>query len=294
MKFLVVIIPAALLLHCAPRLEREGLPLLAGTRLDAGCSEAVFSENIKAFAEAGLAEWLVAFVAYPEDEPAQAWKAFETQLTDSLLPLLIQHRQPYSLSFELSDAVSTASPLLHPPDKWLAGMRALLVKTQHFPPHRLVFMGAFVESAPARESLRVFLAEIKAGSAAASGSEIVYAAAPDLLDASFDWETPDLIGIRHRAPPDLDYRAYFRATHQRLSRLLLAHQKPALIVESNLIGEDQLMLFRNQLRFWNDSVDLRGIALNTLYCRMALTDSSSHFALAGQEDLQRYLQEYVK
>ena len=284
---------AGLLLHCTPRLERANVPLLAGMRLDAGCSEAVFSENIKAFADAGLGEWLVAFVAYPEDEPAQAWAAFETQLIDSLLPLLQQQNQTYSLSFELLAPISPTLPL-PAPDEWLSGMIPLLVKTQYFPPRRLVFMGAFVESAPAREALRASLAEIRAGSSPVFRGEIVYAAAPDLLDASFDWETPDLIGIRHRAPPDLDYRAYFRKTHQRLSRLLLAHQKPAIIVESNLIGEDHLLLFRNQLRFWNDSVDLRGIALNTLYCRMALTDSYSHFALAGQRELQRYLREYGK
>lgn len=287
LKVLFSLCFTGLIAACTPPLERPAVPLLAGIRIPDGCSDAVMEENIRAYQDWGFEGWVIGISLDPGGH-------FLTDI-DSIFPVELRNhlpQQPYSLALEL-EAPLAAHSANKPTSESLAALLPLFEQIELSPPQRLIFMGEFVHSAAARAAVGAFLPELKRHFPSFQG-DIVFAAAPAWLDESFDWKTPDLIGIRHQAPPDLDYRPWFRETHQRLSRLLIDHQKPALIVESNLIGEEALLLFRNELRFWNDSVDLRGIVINTLYCRMALTDTSSYFGLGRDVKLQRYLQEYTK
>ena len=91
----------------------------------------------------------------------------------------------------------------------------------------------------------------------------------------------------------MELKPHFREVNQELSILLKKHQKPALIVHSNLLGEQQLLLFKNQLRFWDEDIDLMGIVLNSLYCELSLADTSTYFALGHNDDFQSFLQNYL-
>jgi hypothetical protein len=279
---------ANLLGACTPQLERADVPLLAGIRPDRGCGAEVMEHNLKAYQDFRFQEWIVGMVWEEVPVPGGPEEHF---LPGLILSYLQQHREPYSLAIDLVPSLSSEAPQKSTAE-YLAAIPPLLSQLEKYPPHRLIFMGEFVHSGAARAEVRTFLTAWREQFPHFS-CEIVFAAAPAYLDEAFDWDTPDLVGIRHEAPPDQDYRAWFRETHRRLSLLLVTHRKPAIIVESNLIGEDALLLFRNELRFWQDSVDLRGISINTLYCRMALTDTTSYFGLGHDMKFQHYLRDYV-
>lgn len=280
-----------LLTACTPQLEREGVPLLAGINLDQGCGKAVMEHNWETYQAYDLAGWMIEIPFRVDPDPVNpVFTYYSTHTLDTLLPQLQAYSSPYSLAFSLEKPPGMPMPQVRM-ETYLTDISGILLRTAPYPPRQLVFMGAFIDEASRLKKVRDFLLQLETDFPAFQG-EIVFAAYPDQLTADFDWETPDVIGIRHQAPAHQNYREYFRAQHQQISEQLLAHHKPALIVQSNLLGEDKLLLLKNQLRFWHDSVAIQGIVLNTLYCRMSLTDSSSYYSLTESEDVLEFMKNY--
>lgn len=286
-----IVLGCWVLAACTPQLEREGVPLLAGINLDPGCGTGAMEHNWETYQTYDLSGWMIEIPFRVSPDPKNpVFTYYATHTLDTLLPQLQAHSSPYSLAFSLEKPPGMPMPQVRM-ETYLTDISGILLRTVSYPPRQLVFMGAFIDEASRLEKVRDFLIQLKTGFPAFQG-EIVFAGYPDQLTTDFDWETPDVIGIRHQAPAHQNYREYFRTQHQQISEQLLAHHKPALIVQSNLLGEDKLLLLKNQLRFWHDSVAIQGIVLNTLYCRMSLTDSSSYYSLTKEADVLEFLSNY--
>jgi hypothetical protein len=111
-----------------------------------------------------------------------------------------------------------------------------------------------------------------------------------LLADVIDWEGNYELAVIHDAPPDEVFKPYFRKVNGALSEKALKHNRSLFIAQSNLLGEQKLLLFKNQLRFWDEQVIIEGLTINSLYCTSSLADSSTRFGLAKD----KHLVEYVK
>ena len=290
-----VLLMLAILSSCFPKLERSGVTVIAGISIEAECQTLDIQRDLMLNETYGLTEWMIEipFQVQPYDNKS-SFKYYESHELDTILPKLKSQQIPYNLGFNIENPrnvpISQARIEHYLTD--ISGMLLRTAKVNYFP-KRLIFMGELINPDFTKGKLKRFVLEIRKELPAFTG-DILLAATPKALQgASFPWDIPDAIGIIFHEPPDPEFKPYFRKTNQVLSQLLIDHQKSALIVQTNLVGREKLLLFKNQLRFWDEKVVIEGIVINSLFCEFPLADSSSHFGLAKDKQFQSYLKRYT-
>ncbi len=290
-----LIIGFSTLLRCSEPLERQHVPVFAGISIDstAACPMATLTENRSIQVEAKLDGWSVEIpMLIRTDDLSNSFVYYEGHTLDTLIHLLQEQNIPYFLNFFLQNPFSY-KPEEISTDKYLTDVSGLLLRASDYPPEVIGFMGSFLDQNLMGDKLQVLVAELRKALPLFSG-QIVYAGVPEVLErAEFDWNTPDAIGVVYLPPEPDEIKPHFREINQHLSTLLQRHQKPVYILQSNLVGDEKLIVFKNQLRFWNDAVDLQGIVLNSLYCHISLSDSTSPFSLKGDQAFGTYLKTYL-
>ncbi|RMG19634.1 MAG: hypothetical protein D6730_21230, partial [Bacteroidetes bacterium] len=254
-----------------------------------------FIRDLDLYHEYRLSGWMIEipFQLHPLS-PQSSFKYYETHELDTLLPILRKHQLPYSLAFTVENPrnVPLAQASIDPYFTDISGMLLRCMKARYFPRY-LIFMGELCKPAFSKGKLPGFLAQVKQEFKGFEG-EIVLAATPaEWLDSDYLWPLAEVVGICYREPPELEYKPYFMRINRQLSQKLIQYQKPALIVQTNLVGGRKLLLFKNQLRFWDEQTELRGIVLNSLYCEFPLADQHTHFGLAGEQEFKQYLKRYT-
>jgi hypothetical protein len=109
------------------------------------------------------------------------------------------------------------------------------------------------------------------------------------LSQAIDWTGSYELAIINDAPPDEMYKAHFRQVNRALSAKALEYNKTLFIAQTNILGDNKLLLYKNQLRFWDDAVQVEGLIINSLYCQSSLADSTTRFGLARDKELLEYL-----
>lgn len=284
-----------LFISCFPGLERKNVPIIAGISIETKCSSLNIPKGLQLNQSFGINEWMieVPFQMQAYDQ-ASSFKYYERHELDTILPILQAHKTPYNLCFNVENPRNIPYAKARV-EHYLTDMSGILLRALNasYLPKRIIFMGEVLNKDFSKGKLERFILEIR-NELPAFGGEIVFAAKPSQIkDSSFVWDICDVVGVVYHEPPDLDYKPYFREINQSLSQLLVEHQKPVLIVHTNLVGKEKLLMFKNQLRFWDKEVELKGIVLNSLFCESPLADSSSHFGLANDRDFQRYLKRYM-
>ena len=284
-----------ILSHCSAPLERQAVPVYAGISIDstAACPRSTLAQNRDIQHASHLRGWSVEIpMLIRKEEATNAFVYYEGHSLDTLLSLLAEKDIPYILNFSLQNPFAL-QPEEISPDRYLTDVTGLLLRTSHYPPEVIGFMGSFLDKNLMGDRLSTLVREMKKGLPSFSG-QIVFAGVPEVLAApGFDWDTPDAVGILYLPPGNQVIKPYFRDINQRLSPLFIYHQKPLYILQSNLVGDEKLLVFKNQLRFWEPEVDVQGIVLNSLYCHVSLIDSVTPFSLANDRAFGTYLQEYV-
>ena len=282
----------SLLWSCQPELERKGIPVWAGLTIDSNCRIQEVSPQTEIVKNMGLTGISVEIpLEVNPREISGSFKYYENHPLDTLILSLQQAVLPYTLSFDLRNP--RQAPLQSVDwKKQFTEISGLLLRTGNYPPSTIIFMGELVNPALPPTLLGDFVSQIQSNFQPFQG-EIVYAYFPEVFEDSIDLETPDIIGIRYHQSPDESLIPFYRKTNQMISQKLIQWQKPGMIVQSNLLGEEKVKQFRYQLRYWDEKADIRGMILNSLYCRLSLTENESFFALGEDAAFQKYLKQYL-
>jgi hypothetical protein len=95
-------------------------------------------------------------------------------------------------------------------------------------------------------------------------------------------------------PPQADDnpKPFCRDINTQIAALADSLHKPVFVFRANVMGEQQLEQLKNRLRFWPSEVRLRGVAMNSLYARIPLMDSTSYYGMADNPEIAAFLEAY--
>jgi hypothetical protein len=156
-------------------------------------------------------------------------------------------------------------------------------------PTRPTFISLGSNMGAARELTSGWSALAKANTTVPNTISVDAAAMP----ATAFWDGLSFIGIHASGSPDGHEKRYAQALHARLGALADSLQKPIFLTHTDLLGSNKLAQLQAHLRFWPENVRLRGIVLNTIYPTPSVLDSTSHFGLAQDAALLRWLRAYI-
>lgn len=263
------------------------VPVMLSMRLSPECSIREISRNIDVYRKYPLQNFVIEVPL--RTLPEQEFRYYETSILDTLIFLLRSYDIPYSLAFLLQEEKRLAVEQVEE-DIPLMDMSGYLLRTEPYPPRQLIIMENMLQI----PTLRDFVAELRRDFTVFSG-DIVFAASPEYLKSvRFDWETPDVVGVIYAPPLDQSYPEYFREVNQWVSLRAEKSNKPVLICQANIVGEQKLELFKTELRFWSKDIYLKGIIINALDCMVPLLDTGSFSSLADDEAFLQFLMRYAR
>jgi len=266
---------------CERKLERENVPIWLSIQLDVrdACEEQAWAKNDSLHQLIKPKGWIVEipFLFSAEgsqgvltpDSTAIAEAIFQLQSLNSQLGIHFLLENPHNL---VLDAIHA--------DESLAILYQQL--TEILPFNGKIFIsGLWMQRDIFRKKLLELLPHWQ--QAFPNVHFVPSGRAPVLFSPSFPWQTSKTIGIIYDSPADEQFKPHFRALNRQLSER--AGPNELFILQSNLLGTQKSLLYKNQLRFWSAETSLRGIVINSLYCTHSLADSSSRFGMAQDRDL---------
>ncbi len=276
-----------LLASCEVRLEREAIPLWLGIQLEteSSCSAETWQANAEIQELYQAHGWTVEIpifipladslpIRYPDSLAiVSAFQEMKNISPHIALHFLLQN--PFSIN---EDQIPTSS--------YLQIVDSILTLLP-YSPEKLLFSGYWIQAPGMRTTM---LQQFPNWKKQLPTTEIYLAGRPDLLlSESISWDSNYELAVKYDAPPDEQFKPHFRSVNQTLSAKALAHKKKIFIAQTNILGDQKLLLFKNQLRFWEDNVELEGLTINSLYCTTSLADSSTRFGAAKDKDFLEYL-----
>ena len=276
---------------CQPKLERKGVPVWVGISIGEDCEAKNFiaqKEVFKYFPLAGLQ--IEVPLEVNGSENAGVIKYYEDHALDTLVRYLRIDEIPFSLAFNLENPRNVSLERIDW-KKYFTSISGILLRTFEYPPQQIIFMGEWVNPQLPDSFLTAYIDQIDENFEPFKG-EIIYGFYPEMLHDSIDWETPDKIGIRFTQSPEENAIPYYQKTNKAISQKLMEWQKPGIVLQTNLIGEEKLNTFKYQLRYWDEKTKLDGIVLNSLYCDLSLAEKESYFALGKDDDFLAFLKNY--
>jgi hypothetical protein len=277
------------LLACQPQLERQGVPLVLGIQLDANsaCSLTSWQKNSSLRQQFPQASWLVELPIHLPEKQGQPPRMASLGAFQQAMDSLAGWEVPLYLHVLLENPFRWQKDSI-PWDNLATKLEPYLLSFWDAAGQEVFFSGIWVEEKRSREK---WSKQLQGWQTQGLALRTALAGRPEvLLDSAFSWPSGQVIGIINDAPADLAYKPYFRRRNRALSQKALATGSPLLILQSNLYGNDRLLLFKNQLRFWHEEVELLGITVNSLYCHNALAEPSPRYGLQAEQELKAYLQ----
>ncbi len=290
-KYSWILLLAIAVSGCGPKyLERSGIPLIWGMRMDETADEFEFSENLAYVAESDANEILL-------ELPLRA---------DSFGLPVVGHIPSKESMRLLKDSKRTLSLV------FATTNYKELFPTEDFPAPQIWFryLNAALDSA-----LAPFMG--------CEVSRVILAADWGLMTDENEWrqildhirtKMPDALisfGARHEALHSkslsvlsdeiaIDYapiageelKSPCRTENLRITALAKQSGKPIFIFRANVIGENPALQIQNRLRFWQPEVEINGICLNTLYAKIPPRDATTYYGMADDPAVSDFIRVY--
>lgn len=289
-KRCLVMMVVLLVCGCGRRyLERTGVPIWQGMRVNAPEEWAQLPENLKVW-EATEADGV----------------CLELPLRADSLGLPVVGNMPGSEESallrgkRLSIALATTNLKELFPDElqvtdaaWFAQLEVeidrLLQELKELAPERLIVGGAWGDYPMNRagwasciNSLRRKWPRVK----------ISLGGRPELVADNGLAALSDEVAIDYPPMAGEEQRSSCRNTNLKIAELAVASGKAIFIYRANVMGDTPSAQFQNRLRFWREDATLAGMCLNSLYPYSPLRDAKSYYGLADNPDVGEFLKEY--
>ena len=272
---------------CEVKLEREGIPLWLGIQLetDTSCSADSWLANQQLNEQYQPQGWTLEIPIFLPENDSSPFRIPSTS------EILFSFDRLKSLSSQSCLHFSMQNPFRLRTDQiTLEGYTSTIDSVLHTlasSPDKIMLSGFWVQDAIFQEKLLTRFPDWKKRHPASR----FYLAArhTTLLSQAIDWTGSYELAIINDAPPDEMYKAHFRQVNRALSAKAFEYNKTLFIAQTNILGDNKLLLYKNQLRFWDDAVQVEGLIINSLYCQSSLADSTTRFGLARDKELLEYL-----
>lgn len=272
---------------CEVKLERESIPLWIGIQLepDTTCLAQSWQANKQIHATYHPEGWVIEVPIFiPNDDSASIRIPSHEEINLALIRMKTLSVQT-CLHFSLQNPFrKKEADISH--DTYTRLIDQLLPSLP-YSPGKLMFSGFWIQEKAFQEALIEKFPTWK--SALPQTSLYIAGRHQSLLSEVIDWEGDYELAVIHDAPPDQVYKPYFRKVNHALSEKAIKHGRHLFVAQSNILGGQKLLLFKNQLRFWDEELELDGLVINSLYCTSSLADSSTRFGLAKDLDLLEYV-----
>lgn len=285
-------LPLLFLVACSPRpLERQGVDIVFGMRLNEPRDVAELSPNLAALRDAGLRKLLIEL---PMKADSNGLPKVTVDAPAEIVGLMGRFKVELNLAF-----CSTNREELFPDSlavdegAWFAQLEAEIGRNlsalSAYPPDRVVIGGALGPVLPAKQAWKGLLERLRA-----AHKGVFFSVGGDLeaLEESGLANVSDELAIDYAPIAGEVQKAESRTENQAIAAAAKACGKPVFLYRANLIGPDPVAQFRNRLRFWEEGVQLTGICINTLYPRVVLRDDSPYYGRKGDSTFVQFLQSY--
>ncbi|MEM6262002.1 MAG: hypothetical protein AAGI38_05805 [Bacteroidota bacterium] len=278
---------------CQPKLEQTGIPIWGGMALEANCSSNTYLDNFQEIEAWNFSGAWIEIEQVVRQHPESQVPYYEKSILDTLVATLEKKQLPYGLVFNLNNLENwpMTSLRLNP---LLSDWSTQLLRTNGYPPRYVGFSGAWLDTSLQQQVLPGLITQLKAALPVSSPQVFLAGTPTQWLEGDIRTDLADILGINFMVPPTNELKTYFINTNGALAKLATQYEKPVFLTQSNLLGDQQLLLFKNQLRFWPDSALPIGLVINTLYCELPVVDRTSPFALGKNTTFLSYLRSYVK
>ena len=289
-KYLFAVFGMLLLVSCQVRLERPGIPIHWGFRMPLEDAPDSWKAN---FDYIGQEEAIM--VELPVFADSSGMPRISTTGLEDLAQAALDYQTPLTL------ALCTTNPKeLFPAGdfsedesaSWFAAYAAevegVLAYFQAHPPVRLILGNDWLLVEEYASNWNALLEGLRLGHPylrLGYGSDLV-AGYPEW------WRNCDFLAVEYMVIADPNPKRLAMQQNPIYGQAGLDLDRPLLIYQSNLMGPDKAILLQNQLRFWEDEVEVEGLFINTLYARIPALDSSSYFGVQNDQAFWDFLAEY--
>lgn len=272
---------------CEVKLERENIPLWLGIQLetDTSCTEDSWLANQQLQSLYPVKGWTIEVPIFLPENDSSTPRIPETSAILISLNRLASLSSQSCLHFSMQNPYRLLSDQIAI-DTYISLIHGIL-DTLPFSPDKIMFSGFWIQE---KELQQTLLSHFPTWQKAHVSSRFYLAGRYNtLISGIVDWNGSHDIAIINDAPPDEIFKAHFRKVNQALGAKALEHNKAIFIAQTNILGDNKLLLYKNQLRFWDEAVQVEGLTINSLYCQSSLADSSTRFGLARARELLGYL-----
>jgi hypothetical protein len=294
MKYLLLILLPAVLLLAGCReldLEREQVILAWGIRYDTPAAAGVFSPNLAHMRDVKMRELVLEL---PLRADSAGLPMVPPLPLGDMVTLLNRFKTRLHLVFAPTnlEELFPGGRLKAEPAAWFAGLRHAIDSTVavfgDFSISRVVIGSNLrpVESFTAEWTQ--LIDSLKAG----HDYFVSYGASPDALGKLGFVGHCDELCIDYPPAADDNPKPFCRKVNTQIAALSDSLHKSVFVFRANVIGEQQLEQLKNRLRFWPPATRLRGVAMNSLYARIPLLDSTSYYGLADNPEVIAFLEDY--
>lgn len=277
---------------CGPKyLERSGIPVIWGMRLDEAEAEDELPKNLEFLTEQdsnGL------MLELPLRSDSFGLPVVGYIPSEQSLHMLRKSQTTLSLAFattnykELFPTNSIAAPVI-----WMhyleMSLDSAMARFQGCNLKRVIFAADWGPVAGELEHWKGLMIHFRSKNKTVSFS---FGGRKAFLETNGLAKLSDEIAIDYAPIADDELKAPCRAENLKITELALGQGKPVFIFRANVIGENPELQLQNRLRFWRSEVKMNGICLNTLYAKIPPRDHTTYYGMADDPKILDFLQEY--
>ncbi len=291
-RYSLILLLAIVVSGCGPKyLERSGIPVIWGMRLDEAEAEAELPKNLEFLTEQdsnGL------MLELPLRSDSFGLPIVGYIPSEQSLHMLKESQTPLSLAFattnykELFPTNSIAAPVI-----WMHYLETSLdsatARFQGCNLKRVIFAADWGPMAGELKLWNDLMNHFRTKNRAVLFS---FGGRKDFVETNSLANLSDEIAIDYAPIADDELKGPCRAENLKITELALAEKKPVFIFRANVIGENPELQLQNRLRFWRSEVKVNGICLNTLYSKIPPRDHTTYYGMADDPKILDFLQEY--
>jgi hypothetical protein len=281
-----------LIAGCKPlELERQGITIVWGMRLNEPADEVELSPNLAKLRELTTRQLLVEL---PLRADSSGLPTVGATLPSETRGLLGQFKAGIHLAFcTTNEKELFPSDSLPETEAWFAALeRAIstaLKDLMGYRIERVVIAGEWGQFQSETDNWKALLDHLRA-----QFPDVPYSMGgrTETLDASGLAALSDELAIDYPPIAGDELKSPCRTENQAIAALAEKLNKPVFIFRANVMGPDPLPQIKNRLRFWPEGLKINGICMNTLYPKVPPRDPKTYYGMEDDAEALAWLKAY--
>lgn len=275
---------------CERKLERENVEIAWGIRLDDYSKEnySQIQKDISQFDAKTL------WIEIPVSQAKNSDSIF-VPIIDSIFLIRLQNAInffPKSLTLNLSFVQKEGINFhIGNAEIWLQNYSVLLEKTIKNFGQKSDWISLATDFAQT-ENLHFQWKKIFSSIKKSTKAKIFYTARLTQISKLELWENSDAIGVSYEYVHNEKWKPFARKWNKKASEIAVNYKIPILISQANIISEDKVLQFKNELRFWDKDLKLVQICFNNISQKTVLSEEITPFSLKEEKEFYEFLKKY--